>query len=64
MLPRSSLHRYSLEVYPKRVQDVSPFCILGLFTIKSSGEGCVQLEDASRKLLPVPSFGDGQRGSE
>lgn len=41
MLPRSPLHRYSLEVHPKRAQDVSPFCILGLFTIKSSVEGCV-----------------------
>lgn len=64
MLPRSPLHRYSLEVHPKRVQAVSPFCILGLFTIKSSGEGMCVAEDASRKLLPVPSFGEGQRGSE
>lgn len=64
MLLRSPLNRYSLEVYPKRVQGVFPFCILGLFTIKSSGEGCVWLKDASRKLLPVPSFGEGQRGKE
>lgn len=31
---------------------------------KSSGEGCVWLENATRKLLPVLSFGEGQRGDE
>lgn len=64
VLPRSPLHRNSLEVDPKRVQGVFPFCILGLFTVKSSGEGCVWLEGGSGKLLPVPSFGEGQKGNE
>lgn len=65
MLLGPSLQRDSLEVHPKRVRGVFPFCILGLFTIKSSGEGCVWLEGASKQgAVTVPSFGEGQRGKE